>query len=154
MINYKHNFKNQISKAISYAREYFAYNKEWWLEKMGTGNNNEYFLVKYTNGDMEVIDSNWFFWNSKQSFPRINASNVAYVSRHYGEGVETITTPDMEINTDCITLYKDGKEVKRYEMNEDEMLEVRRIVWNSDDDEDVTLHLLDFARNLINSKVA
>lgn len=144
--NIKRHVTNMISHAMADYREDFRENREWW-KKMGVGNNNEYLFIRFKNGDIIVVQSDYFD-DGHNSLPRFRADEVMYVSRYYGEGVETTTTKDMVVDTDTIVLYKDCKEISRYVMSEAEMKEIRRLIWELDADIDATLWMLNYCRNL------
>ncbi len=139
-------YKNRICAALREYSEDFRYNKEWWIEKMGVGNNNEYLAIKFFNGDLLVIQSDYF--DDTDKFPRINAKEISHVSRYYGDGIETVTTKDMVIDTDVVILFKDGVECKRYEMNEQEMSEMRNLIMNCEDSDPTEVQLA-YCRGLL-----
>lgn len=144
-------YKNPISNAMADYREDFRYNREWWINEMGTGRNNEYLWIQYKNGDSTVVDARYFEENN--TLPRFRASDVEYISRFYGDGVETTTAANIVVDTDRIKLYRDGVEYFRYEMNEEEFLSLRRKLWEfADEVPDLTAWMLDYCRALANSK--
>ena len=146
-------YKNPISTAMSEYREDFHYNKEWWMERMGTGNNNEYLWIQFKNGDNITVQSDYFQYGGNTCLPRFRADEVAYISRCYGDQVETTTAANIVVDTDRIILYRDGVEYFRYEMTEEEFKEMRRQIWELDDDTDPTTWKLDYCRTLATSKM-
>ena len=146
-------YKNPISTAMSEYREDFRYNKEWWAERMGTGNNNEYLHIQFKNGDTIVIQSDYFQLDGNTCLPRFRAEEVAYISRYYGDQCETTTANNIEVDTDRIILYRDGVEYFRYEMTEEEFKEMRRQMWELDDETDPTAWMLDYCRRFATSKM-
>lgn len=146
-------FKNPISTAMSEYREDFRYNKEWWAERMGTGNNNEYLYIQFKNGDTIVIQSDYFQLDGNTCLPRFRAEEVAYISRYYGDQCETTTANNIVVDTDRIILYRDGVEYFRYEMTEEEYKEMRRQIWELDENIDATAWMLDYCRALATSKM-
>lgn len=146
-------YKNPISTAMSEYREDFRYNKEWWLEKMGTGRNNEYLWIQFKNGDNVTVQSDYFQYDGNTCLPRFRADEVAYISRYYGDNVETTTAADIVVDTDRIILYRDGVEYFRCEMTEEEFKEMRRQMWKLDDDTDSTAWMLDYCRRFATSKM-
>lgn len=146
-------YKNPISTAMSEYREDFHYNKKWWAERMGTGNNNEYLWIQFKNGDNITVQSDYFQYNGNTCLPRFRADEVAYISRYYGDNVETTTAADIVVDTDRIILYRDGVEYFRCEMTEEESKEMRRQMWKLDDDTDSTTWMLDYCRAFATSKM-
>lgn len=146
-------YKNQISTAMSEYREDFHYNKEWWTERMGVGNNNEYLWIQFKNCDSITVQADYFQHDGNTCLPRFRADEVAYISRYYGDRVETTTAADIVVDTDCIILYHDGVEYFRYEMTENEVREMRRQMWELDDGTDATAWMLDYCRALATSKM-
>lgn len=146
-------YKNPISTAMSEYREDFHYNKEWWMERMGTGNNNEYLWIQFKNGDNITVQSDYFQYGGNTCLPRFRADEVAYISRCYGDQVETTTAANIVVDTDRIILYRDGVEYFRYEMTEEEFKEMRRQMWELDDDTDSTTWMLDYCRTFATSKM-
>lgn len=146
-------YKNPISTAMSEYREDFHYNKEWWMERMGTGNNNEYLWIQFKNGDNITVQSDYFQYGGNTCLPRFRADEVAYISRYYGDQVETTTAANIVVDTDRIILYRDGVEYFRYEMTEEEFKEMRRQMWELDDDTDSTTWMLDYCRTFATSKM-
>lgn len=146
-------YKNPISTAMSEYREDFHYNKEWWIEKMGTGRNNEYLWIQFKNGDNITVQSDYFQYDGNTCLPRFRADEVAYISRYYGDQVETTTAANIVVDTDRIILYRDGVEYFRYEMTEEEFKEMRRLMWKLDDDTDSTAWMLDYCRAFATSKM-
>lgn len=144
--------KNPISKAMAEYREDFHYNKEWWTERMGTGRNNEYLWIQFKNGDSITVQSDYFQLDGNTCLPRFRATEIAYISRYYGDGVETTTAADIVVDTDRIILYRGGVEYFRYEMTEGEMKEMRRQMWELDCDTDSTAWMLNYCRDFANSK--
>ncbi|MBD5178124.1 MAG: hypothetical protein HDT00_00285 [Bacteroidales bacterium] len=149
----KRTYKNPISSAMSEYREDFRYNREWWAERMGTGNNNEYLLIMYKNGDCVVVQSDYFQLDGHTCLPRFRADEVAYISRYYGDQCETTTAADIVVDTDRIKLYADGVEVFRYEMSETEYKEMHRQMMELADDIDFAAWMLDYCRQLATSKI-
>ena len=146
-------YKNPISTAMSEYREDFRYNKEWWLEKMGTGRNNEYLWVQFKNGDNITVQSDYFQYDGNTCLPRFRADEVAYISRYFGDQIETTTAADIVVDTDRIILYSNGVEYFRYEMTEEEFKEMRRQMWELDDETDFTAWMLDYCRAFAASKM-
>ena len=146
-------FKNPISSAMSEYREDFRYNREWWVERMGTGTNNEYLLIMYKNGDCVVVQSDYFQLDGHTCLPRFRADEVAYISRYYGDQCETTTAADIVVDTDRIKLYADGVEVFRYEMSETEYKEMHRQIMELADDIDSAAWMLAYCRKLATSKM-
>lgn len=147
-------YKNPISTAMSEYREDFHYNKEWWMERMGTGNNNEYLWIQFKNGDNITVQSDYFRYDGNTCLPRFRADEVAYISRYFGDQVETTTAADIVVDTDRIILYRDGVEYFRYEMTEEEFKKMRRQMWELDDDTDSTTWMLDYCRTFAISKMS
>lgn len=146
-------YKNPISTAMSEYREDFHYNKEWWMERMGTGNNNEYLWIQFKNGDNITVQSDYFQYDGNTCLPRFRAAEVAYISRYFGDQVETTTAADIVVDTDRIILYRDGVEYFRCEMTEEEFKEMRRQMWELDDETDSTAWMLDYCRAFAISKM-
>ena len=146
-------YKNPISTAMSEYREDFHYNKEWWMERMGTGNNNEYLWIRFKNGDNITVQSDYFRYDGNTCLPRFRADEVAYISRYYGDQVETTTAANIVVDTDRIILYRDGVEYFRCEMTEEEFKTMRRQMWELDDDTDSTAWMLDYCRAFATSKM-
>ena len=146
-------YKNPISTAMSEYREDFHYNKEWWMERMGTGNNNEYLWIQFKNGDNITVQSDYFRYDGNTCLPRFRADEVAYISRYFGDQVETTTAADIVVDTDRIILYRDGVEYFRCEMAEGEFKEMRRQMWELDDETDSTAWMLDYCRTFATSKM-
>lgn len=146
-------YKNPISAAMSEYREDFRYNKEWWTERMGVGNNNEYLWIQFKNGDNITVQSDYFQYDGNTCLPRFRADEVAYISRYYGDQTETTTAANIVVDTDRIILYRDGVEYFRYEMTEEEFKEMRRQMWELDNDTDSTTWMLDYCRALATSKM-
>lgn len=146
-------YKNPISTAMAAYREDFHDNKEWWTERMGTGNNNEYLWIQFKNGDSITVQSDYFQYDGNTCLPRFRADDVAYISRYFGEQVETTTAADIVVDTDRIILYRDGVEYFRYEMAEGEFKEMRRQMWELDDETDPTAWMLDYCRTFATSKM-
>lgn len=146
-------YKNPISTAMAEYREDFRYNKEWWTERMGTGRNNEYLWIQFKNGDNITVQSDYFQFDGNTCLPRFRADEVAYISRYFGDQVETTTAADIAVDTDRIILYKDGTEYYRYEMTEAEYKEMRRQMWELDDETDPTEWMLDYCRAFAASKM-
>ena len=146
-------YKNPISAAMSEYREDFRYNKEWWTERMGVGNNNEYLWIQFKNGDNITVQSDYFQYDGNTCLPRFRADEVAYISRYYGDQTETTTAANIVVDTDRIILYRDGVEYFRYEMTEEEFKEMRRQMWKLDNDTDSTTWMLDYCRALATSKM-
>lgn len=145
-------YKNPISTAMSEYREDFRYNKEWWTEKMGTGCNNEYLWIQFKNGDNITVQADYFEYDGNTCLPRFRADEVAYISRYYGDNVETTTAADIVVDTGRIILYRDGVEYFRYEMTEEEFKGMHRLMWKLDDDTDATAWMLDYCRAFATSK--
>lgn len=137
-------YKNPISTAMSEYREDFRYNKEWWTERMGVGNNNEYLWIQFKNGDSITIQADYFQYDGNTCLPRFRAEEVAYISRYYGDQIETTTASDIVVDTDTIILYRDGVKCFRYEMTEEEVKEMRRQIWELDEDTNATAWMLDY----------
>lgn len=146
-------YKNPISTAMSEYREDFHYNREWWTDRMGTGNNNEYLYIQFKNGDIIVIQSDYFQLDGNTCLPRFRADEVAYISRYYGDQCETTTANNIVVDTDRIILYRDGVEYFHYEMTEEEYKEMRRQIWGLDESINVTAWMLDYCRALATSKM-
>lgn len=146
-------YKNPISAAMSEYREDFRYNKEWWTERMGTGRNNEYLWIQFKNGDNITVQSDYFQYDGNTCLPRFRADEVAYISRYFGDQVETTTAADIVVDTDRIILYRDGVEYFRYEMTEEEFKEMRRQMWELDETADSTAWMLDYCRTFATSKM-
>lgn len=147
------NYKNPISAAMSEYREDFRYNKEWWVEKMGTGRNNEYLWIQFKNGDNITVQSDYFQLDGNTCLPRFRADEVAYISRYFGDQIETTTAADIVVDTDRIILYRDGVEYFRCEMTEEEFKEMHRQMWELDDDTDSTAWMLNYCRAFATSKM-
>lgn len=146
-------YKNPISTAMSEYREDFHYNKEWWTERMGTGNNNEYLWIQFKNGDNITVQSDYFQLDGNTCLPRFRADEVAYISRYFGDQVETTTAADIVVDTDRIILYRNGVEYFRCEMTEEEFKEMRRQMWKLDGEADSTAWMLDYCRAFATSKM-
>lgn len=146
-------YKNPISTAMSEYREDFRYNKEWWTEKMGTGRNNEYLWIEFKNGDNITVQADYFQYDGNTCLPRFRADEVAYISRYYGDNVETTTAADIVVDTGRIILYRNGVECFRCEMTEEEFKTMRRQMWELDDDTDSTAWMLDYCRAFATSKM-
>ena len=146
-------YKNPISTAMSEYREDFRYNREWWTSKMGTGRNNEYLWIQFKNGDNITVQSDYFQLDGNTCLPRFRADEVAYISRYFGNQVETTTAANIVVDTDRIILYRDGVEYFRYEMTEEEFKEMRRQMWELDDNTDSTAWMLDSCRTFATSKM-
>lgn len=146
-------YKNPISTAMSEYQEDFRYNEEWWTERMGTGNNNEYLWIQFKNGDNITVQSDYFQYDGNTCLPRFRADEVAYISRYYGDGIETTTAEDIVVDTDRIILYKDGKEYYRYEMTEAEYKEMYARMADTEKDTDLTAWMLDYCRTFATSKM-
>lgn len=146
-------YKNPISTAMSEYREDFRYNREWWTSKMGTGRNNEYLWIQFKNGDNITVQSDYFQLDGNTCLPRFRADEVAYISRYFGNQVETTTAANIVVDTDRIILYRDGVEYFRYEMTEEEFKEMRRQMWELDDNTDSTAWMLDYCRTFATSKM-
>lgn len=146
-------YKNPISTAMSEYREDFRYNKEWWTERMGVGNNNEYLWIQFKNGDSITIQADYFQYDGNTCLPRFRAEEVAYISRYYGDQIETTTASDIVVDTDTIILYRDGVKCFRYEMTEEEVKEMRRQIWELDEDTNATAWMLDYCRAFAASKM-
>ena len=144
---------NQISKAMTLYREDYHYNIEWWQNEMGTGQNNEYLCIQYKNGDQIIIDSNYFLFEGATCLPRFRAKEVAYISRYYGDNIETTTASDIVVDTDRIMLYNHGVECFIYEMDEKEYKDMRRRMFELEEDTDSTAWMLDYCRALARSKM-
>lgn len=140
-------YKNRISAALRLYREDFRDNRKWWTERFGAGRNNEYMAVRFKDGDYIVVDAYYFDTVDSVVFPRLNTADIAYVSRYYGDGIETTTAADFEVDTDLIKVYEDGVEVFRYEMSEYEHDELMRAALESDAD-DITAEWLRLCRVL------
>lgn len=149
----KRAYTNQISKAMTLYREDYSSNREWWQNEMGTGQNNEYLCIQYKNGDQIIIDSNYFLYEGATGLPRFRAEEVFYISRYYGDNIETTTAADIVVDTDRIILYNNGVEHFRYEMAESEVMEMRRRIWELDEDTDSTVWMLDYCRAIAISKM-
>ena len=134
-------------------REDFRYNREWWIERMGVGNNNEYLWIQFKNGDNITVQADYFQMDGNTCLPRFRAEEVAYISRYYGDQVETTTAADIVVDTDRIILYADGVEYFRYEMNEEEFKEMRRQMSELDFDVDSTAWMLEYCRTLATSRM-
>ena len=145
--------KNPISTAMAEYREDFRYNKEWWTERMGAGRNNEYLWIQFKNGDSITVQSDYFQLDGNTCLPRFRADEVAYISRYYGDDIETTTAADIVVDTDRIILYRDGVEYFRCEMTEEEFKEMRRQMWELDDETDLTAWTLDYCRAFAASKM-
>lgn len=146
-------YKNPISTAMAEYREDFRDNKEWWTETMGTGRNNEYLWIEFKNGDNITVQSDYFQLDGNTCLPRFRADEVAYISRYFGDQVETTTAADIVVDTDRIILYRNGVEYFRYEMTEEEFKEMRRQMWELDDETDPTAWMLDYCRRFATSKM-
>lgn len=146
-------YKNPISTAMSEYREDFRYNKKWWLEKMGAGHNNEYLWIQFKNGDNITVQADYFQFDGNTCLPRFRADEVAYISRYYGDGIETTTAADIVVDTDRIILYRDGVEYFRCEMTEEEFKEMHRQMWELDSDTNFTAWMLDYCRAFAASKM-
>lgn len=146
-------YKNPISTAMAEYREDFRYNKEWWTERMGTGNNNEYLWIQFKNGDNITVQSDYFQYDGNTCLPRFRADEVAYISRYFGDQVETTTAADIVVDTDRIILYRNGVEYFSCEMTEEEFKEMRRQMWELDDETDSTAWMLDYCRAFATSKM-
>lgn len=144
-------YKNRISAAMTDYREDYRYNPEWWKFQMGAGRNNEYLWIQYKNGDSVMVDYNYFEENA--ALPRFRADEVEYISRYFGDQIETTTAANIEIDTNRITLYHDGVEYFRYEMTEAEYKELRKQIYALDDDTNATAWMLDYCRALATSRM-
>ena len=118
---------------------------------MNARGNNGYLAVKFKNGDCLTIDSEYLSFEDTRKFPHLLASEIEYLSRYWGEGSETITAEDIVIDTDEIRVFEKGEEVFRYEMTLDEFRKMRKTLWD-EEIEDPALYIIDFCRNLVNSK--
>lgn len=142
-------YKNPISKAMAEYREDFRYNREWWTERMGTGNNNEYLWVQFKNGDCITVQADYFQLDGNTCLPRFRASDVEYISRYFGDGVETTTAANIVVDTNRIILFADGAEFFRMEMTEEQFKEMRAAVnAASGYEEDGTKTMLDYCMSL------
>lgn len=146
-------FKNPISTAMAEYREDFRYNREWWKERMGNGNNNEYLWIQFKNGDNITVQADYFQMDGYTCLPRFRADEVAYLSRYYGDQCETTTAADIVVDTYRIILYAGGVEYFRYEMSEGEYKEMRRQMWELDYETDSTAWMLNYCRALATSKM-
>lgn len=120
---------------------------------MGTGRNNEYLWIQFKNGDNITVQSDYFQYYGNTCLPRFRADEVAYISRYFGDQIETTTAADIVVDTDRIILYRDGVEYFRCEMTEEEFKEMRRQMWELDDDTDSTAWMLDYCRAFATSKM-
>lgn len=146
-------YKNQISAAMAEYREDFRWNREWWMERMGEGRNNEYLVISFKDGDVITVQADYFQYEGATCLPRFRAEDVEYISRYYGDGIETTTTKDIVIDTNRIILYREGVEYFRYEMTEEEYNEMRRQMFALDFEENLTKWMLDYCYNLAISKM-
>lgn len=151
--NMKRACTNPISKAMTLCREDYRSNREWWHNEMGTGQNSEYLCIHYNAGYDVIIDSSYFHYEGATCLPRFRVEDVDYISRYYGDNIETTTAADIIVDTDCIILYNHGVEYFRYEMTENEVMEMRRRIWELDEDTDSTAWMLDYCRALAISKM-
>lgn len=140
-------YNNRISAVMRDYREDFNYNREWWLERMGVGGDNEYLHVQFKNGEYMTIYADSPYWEDNTTFPRLNAADIAYISRYYGDGIETTTAADFEVDIDLIKVYEAGEEIFSYEMSQYEHDELMRAAIESDAD-DITAEWLRLCRVL------
>jgi hypothetical protein len=150
-------YKNIISTEMHNYRVDFHYNKEYWMQQMGVGANNEYLIIMFKNGDDIVIDANYFMYEGATSLPRIKNDKVAYISRYYGDGCETLTRADVQLDTDRIWLIdENGEKYFTVLMSEADYKQMRAAMFNVMDDEsvDVCMWCLDYAKAYALNKLA
>lgn len=105
--------------------------------------------IKYKNGDEVIVQADYFEFENAKCLPHFNANEVAYISRYYGDGIETTTAANIVIDTDVIILYdNNGNRILRHEMTGEELKEMKRLISECDDDTDLTQCMIDYCRTL------
>lgn len=128
-------YNNMISKFYKeWKRDLEKDNREWYEKNMGIGSNNEYLMIVFKNGDITLVDG-WYLQENKH-LPQFNAYSVDHISRYYGDGIETTVKCNEVIDTDVFITYKNGIEVSRKQLSEEQMKSYRQFIYAMDSDLD------------------